>query len=120
MTEEQLRELEKLAREDAVTRDGTTLVRLEASAEAVLALAAEVRALRAERSGAMARFLAGHWTRERPSAPGIYPTRGADGIERTPGFWALVQQIGEQLRVVAEEGGWFWSEPWPGMSEAER
>jgi hypothetical protein len=71
----------------------------------------------------MARFLAGHWTRERPTEPGLYPVRSSDGIELWPFAWILYYNDPVSGAVKSEPAnawtGEFWSMPWPGMPEGE-
>ena len=64
----------------------------------------------------MARFLAGHWTKERPTEEGYYPTRTSDGEELSPTQWQLVVKRPDgSIWLRTSWGGEFWSVPWPGM-----
>lgn len=71
---------------------------------------------------AMQRFLAGHWTKDRPTVAGIYPVRDAYRNEVGPSGWKLF--YGTASGRVESSGfpwaGEFWSEPWPGMPVEEK
>lgn len=67
----------------------------------------------------MARFMAGHWTRERPTEPGVYPMRDCDGHEIGPSGWVLYFRDPADGEVKHVRGRGMsserWSVPWPGM-----
>ncbi|OPZ74180.1 MAG: hypothetical protein BWY79_02151 [Actinobacteria bacterium ADurb.Bin444] len=63
-----------------------------------------------------ATFLAGHWTLERPTRPGTYPTCARE----CPGTGnqyvvAYVDPKTGGVKLVGEWRGWFWSEPRPNL-----
>ena len=67
---------------------------------------------------AWARFLSGHWTRERPTRPGYYPIQCLKSGETegtTPSSLCLVYELEGEIRFTQGWGGWWWSEPLPDL-----
>jgi hypothetical protein len=64
-------------------------------------------------SFAWLRFLSGHWTREAPTEPGVYPTcpLNCPAGKSMPTVTAVAHAGG--VRLLDEWRGWFWSEPLP-------
>lgn len=64
----------------------------------------------------MAAFLAGHWTKDKPTGEGHFPTRDGEEQESGPWHWAYATMHSGYLAINTEPGDiWFWSVPWPGM-----
>lgn len=65
---------------------------------------------------AWAKFLDGHWTRERPTKPGYYPTASVKSGEvdgTIPSMTVLAYELDGEIRFTQPWGGWWWSEPLP-------
>ena len=69
-------------------------------------------------------FLAGHWTKERPTEEGVYPMRDHTGHEIGPNGWVMYFLDPADGTVKHVPGRSMsterWSAPWPGMPGEER
>lgn len=65
-----------------------------------------------EHSYTWAKFLAGHWQKETPSAEGAFPTAARAG--EYSGLQVVYRHPDtKEFMLVRGHGGWFWSEPLP-------
>lgn len=65
--------------------------------------------------GSYESFLGGWWQKEMPAEPGVYFVCARDAI---PGMeFVVLHREGYSERVMPSRkwGGWWWSEPWPGL-----
>ena len=60
-----------------------------------------------------ARFLAGHWTKERPTVPGRYAQADSTGEQSGVHGVIYIDPRTKEPRSVTSHGGYWWSEPYP-------